>query len=190
MPFKCATGVRIEPAAMPAATWAAAAVAVRRYPFLRQRTDNWCWVACVAMVEAAWNVAARSQCEIARDELGAADCCSSPGFEACDEPANLAGMTIALRNVRPQAISTLPVGEPWLQGQLAHGAIAALWEWDDHSGGPACHVVLIVGSRALSAGRIAYAVNDPWLTAPDELTYDELMSARGAGRWTYAWTHV
>lgn len=187
MPFVTVVQIPIAPPILFSASFA---LRSRIYPFIEQQTDNWCWVACVAMVEAALRGSARSQCKIAGDEMGISGCCSSPNFQACDSPANLAGVTLALKSVRPSTAITSPLSKTWLLAQLSLGAVAALWQWDDSSDGPANHLVLVVGARALGPNDHAFIVHDPWLSDADELSFGDLMTARGLGRWIFAWTNL
>lgn len=191
MAFKAANVIPIPLPFVPApAAGANAALVAPAYPCLEQIGDNWCWVACTAMVEQRWKGSARDQCRIAGDILQINGCCSSPGYAACDKKASVNQITLSLKKARPVVqFSSVQGGEAWLLNQLRLGAVVALWQWNDISAGISFHVVLIV--RAEKVGnQHQFIVHDPEQDEPDSMPFSELASARGMGWLRNVWVRA
>lgn len=191
MAFKVANVIPIPRSFVPAtAARTGAALVAAEYPCLEQIGDNWCWVACTAMVEQRWKGLVRDQCRIAGDILQITACCSSPGYAVCDKKASVNQITLSLKKVR-SAVQFSPVqgGEPWLLNQLRLGAVVALWQWNDISAGISFHVVLVVRAERVG-NEHKFIVHDPEQDKPDSMPFSELSSARGMGWLRNVWVRA
>lgn len=160
------------------------------FAFFHQEEDNWCWAACIRMIESVRRpTQMRRQCEIVSQTAHRDDCCSSSPSPCSEESALDARLEFAVRTVRPQADPPRGgLNEQTLVQQLERGAVLVTWRWSDPAGGG--HVVLVVGSKQLPKGDRLFITHDPLMNVPDECSYYDLSTARGLGSWTRSWTNL
>jgi hypothetical protein len=145
-----------------------------------QLLGNWCWAACATMVKAN----RVTQCDIGRTKFPQAPCPPTLNENFAATPYDIrialgrAGRTPTEINATP------PLTALQLDADLAGGRPVQVG-WD-----PPGHVIVVCGSQPDATGATAYVVNDPDATSGGErqlLSQRDLDTARGLGRWTYAW---
>ena len=159
----------------------------------RQQADNWCWAACVEMLEKAYTPASsRAQCAIVAQVLSRPDCCTSPDFVDCDCGAEIPQIDAAVKTVCKQAAS---LGGPLSENALrdafkVHPAVMVGWRWDDTSASVSHHTILVTGVEGEEDEELRFLVCDPLSTGEDSLTFDELKDAQGKGKWIRTWINL
>jgi hypothetical protein len=156
-------------------------------PLISQKPkNNWCWVACAAMVLTYRKVSIADLCLIPGAlGLGRILCCSGSG-DSCDRPASIKGIRRVfckynipckqvnrLTELELRAALSFEEGSPVEIGYTGSG-------FGLEGGG---HVVLVVGVNATGSN---FFVNDPLADASASQTYDKIRDARG-GTWSVSW---
>jgi hypothetical protein len=171
-------------------------------PRRRQGQDNWCWAACVDMVLHFYDLPGVKQCEIVGRKIKRADCCDDPKsdeFSAPCAPKFMRGVWLAwglaARSHLPRKGRLGWITEAALKRELDEGRpVEVGMRWASGGG----HAVVVRGWRAARGGAFYY-VNDPWNWADGaraklfdegvgQVSYRELRTAYGMGRWRWTWT--
>jgi hypothetical protein len=153
------------------------------FPIEKQLEDKWCWAAVTVSVDHYFFPASTSsQCQIARDVLSIADCCSNP--DGCNRAAKLQD---ALTDVsRLTEILPRPLRFDEIQREIdAKRPVCARIAWNEGS----AHFVVVSGYRQSASGVQSVEVADP-LFPSSTLEYDVFVSAyqngevpQGGGQW-------
>ena len=155
-----------------------------KFQIEKQREDKWCWAAVSVSVDHYFSPgSASSQCRVARDVLGIAQCCSNP--DDCNTPARLqAGLSVV---GRLKAILLRPLQFNEIRREIdALRPVCVRIAWNGGGG----HFVVISGYRLSASGAQLVEVADP-LFPSSTVLYDVLISAYqnaqeplGGGQWT------
>ena len=148
------------------------------------KKNNWCWVACAAMVLHYREVIFGRLCDLASTELhvNPADCCDDLPGGLCDKPASDLKITevyrhagIPARRVGGQVFDTRIVEEI----KLPNRAPVELGYSGGFGRGQSGHVVLVVGYQVDDTGRRSFLISDPLNNAQHAGDID--------GRWNETW---
>lgn len=155
----------------------------RQVALLAQLQSNWCWAACIQMVQNYYYPAQPVvyQCGIVNGVLGRNDCCGNPCPGACNVPLLFASMPAAL-----QAYGLLYA---WYNGALPlnsvqlsilnNRVVEAGLVWTAGGG----HFILVIGYDTANTNVL---VNDPWY-GQFSTTYNYVLSGYGQGTWSYSY---
>ncbi|MEB2360098.1 MAG: hypothetical protein OZ929_02090 [Bryobacterales bacterium] len=152
-----------------------------------QDADQWCWAAVsVSLEHYFFPISTTSQCQMAQDVLGAADCCSDR--EVCNQPRKLQEALDVIRRKtaklpRRLTFQTLPqpLGFPDIRREIDAGfPVCARIGWAGGGG----HFVVVSGYRQSPSGDSKVDVADS-LFGESTTDFDEFLSAyRDSGQWT------
>ncbi len=159
------------------------AVTWRRLAFVmqRQQKQQWCWSATATSVAlfrdpgSPW-----TQCEVARQTLGVADCCSDGMPAACDQPyhldAALATVNCFVR-IEESAWTTTQLAEELAAGR----ALPIRVGWAGGGG----HFLALIG--VTESGPTYVAVADPWFGSSEVAIAAFSGAYQGSGTWTHSY---
>lgn len=150
--------------------------------------NNWCWVACAAMVLTYRQVSFGRMCCLPVFGIGAAsaDCCSAGGGN-CDRPASKEQITGLYCTF---AVPVRPVG-PITSGDIIaqidppnESPVEIGYEKSGFGLEGSGHVILVFGR---DSNGTSFFVHDPLNEAETTKTFQELVSPFNGGDWTVTW---
>lgn len=152
-----------------------------------QCADQWCWAAVSVSVEHYFfPMSTTSQCQMAQDVFGVADCCSDK--EVCNQPRKLQDALDVIRRKtatlsRPLTFRTLPkpLSFPDVRQEIDAGLpVCVRIGWAEGGG----HFVVLSGYRQSPSGGSKVEVEDPGY-GQSTVDFDEFLTAyKDSGRWT------
>lgn len=154
-------------------------------PWFAQKTEQWCWAACIQMVVAA-NNAGTQQCDVVNREFGQNICCQDPDNPACNQPLQVWDLVAAWQKWQLGArIITYAVQFNYLTSEVAAGRPV---EVGFAFNGGTFHVALAVGTATTSNGDFV-RVNDP-AYGPGWVSFVNLCNAYNLGTWQWTWDSI
>jgi hypothetical protein len=143
-----------------------------------QIETNWCWAAVTASVAAFFRNQGWSQCRLANDQFGQANCCSSGSSSSCNTPWYLDRALTRVGNLGTYMTGAMLPGA--IQVEIDSGRpIGARIAWAGGGG----HFVAISGYF----GSTFVHIEDPWF-GPSTQAYTVFRSSYlGGGSWTHSY---
>jgi hypothetical protein len=176
-----ATPIPIEPTQAGPELEDAAAEGVLAVPWVQQRAEQWCWAACIQMIENFRGVQV-DQCQIAGRIFQTPICCQTPEDPACNKWLSPGDVIPAYNACGLAAMLTFSTALELLANEIAAGRpVQAGLVGSNNSG----HAALVCGTGMAAQGPVLQ-VNDPYYGA-GSVYYENFLRAYGYGSWRYTW---
>jgi hypothetical protein len=157
-----------------------------RVPQVPQKSEEWCWAACVQMVLNARQVMV-SQCDIVNRQFNQQTCCQEPDSEECNLALSIYDVE-TVYNAWGLAAQFVPqwVDFATLQAETSSGRpVEVGFAWNGAGG---YHVAIAWGTAIDTIGPVVL-VNDPKYGS-GSVYYVNLLRAYGYGSWQWTWISI
>ncbi len=150
-------------------------------PAVSQRSENWCWAACMQMVINFFGNPA-DQCDIVNRHFGQTTCCQAPNDPACNQSLSPSDVVSAYNSWGRSAQATMYTGFDLLQREIGAGRPVQVGFVGNQGG---AHAAVARGVGMGPQGPVVI-VNDPFYGS-GSVYYQNLLVAYGYGTWRYTW---
>jgi hypothetical protein len=155
-------------------------------PQVFQRTEKWCWAACLQMVLNYLGQGAQ-QCDVVDKAFGQSICCGAPDDPECNNSLGMWDIATAYTSCQLSAsLVTSAVQWSYLDFEIKAGRpVQVGFDWTGGGG----HVAMVCGTGM--AGTVPFVVvNDPKF-GRGSVYYANLLSAYNlGGSWQWTWVSI